>query len=281
MLVDQTLKLQNTLKQASLTGKKIGLVPTMGALHSGHLSLIAKAKAYCEVVVVSIFVNPTQFTNATDLEKYPRNLALDLAKIEESYPNTIVFAPAVSEIYGKNVNAQFFDFGSITIFMEGEYRTGHFNGVGTVVKRLFEVVQPDFAFFGEKDFQQLRVIQKLVEITKQPVKVVGCTTEREENGLAKSSRNELLTEEQKQSAAIIYRALQIAKTNINKWTIPEIKAEVNRIFAANPAFDLEYFEIADVEDLIPAQIIKKNTPYRAFIAAFVNKVRLIDNLALN
>jgi len=281
VLVYQTSKLQSELKSVSSKSQKIGLVPTMGALHSGHLALIGQAEEYCEQVVVSIFVNPTQFNNATDLEKYPRNLEKDLAQIHESYPNTIVFAPEVSEIYGEKVSAETFDFGSITIFMEGEYRTGHFNGVGTVVKRLFEAVQPDYAFFGEKDFQQLRVIQRLVELTKQPVQVIGCATERHDNGLAKSSRNELLTEEQKQNAAIIYRALQTAKTNLDKLSIPEIKAKINSIFEAHPDFDLEYFEIADVEHLVPTETLKKDTPYRAFIAAYVNRVRLIDNLALN
>lgn len=281
MLVNQTQKLQSTLKQAALAGKKIGLVPTMGALHSGHLSLIGQAKKYCDLVVVSIFVNPTQFNNPNDLKKYPRNLENDVAKIHKTYPETMVFAPHVSEIYGENVSAQFFDFGSITIFMEGEYRTGHFNGVGTVVYRLFEIVKPNFAFFGEKDFQQLRVIQRLVKITKQAVEVIGCATERHQNGLAKSSRNELLTEDQKNDAAIIYHALQTAKYNLHKKSIIEIKDEIKRIFESQPEFTLEYFEIADVEHLIPTKTLKKDTPYRAFIAAYVNEVRLIDNIALN
>lgn len=281
MLVYQTSKLQTELSKALLKQQKIGLVPTMGALHSGHLALIGEAKQVCEQIVVSIFVNPTQFNNATDLEKYPRNLKKDLAKINHSYPNAIVFAPEITEIYGKNVIAEEFDFGSLTTFMEGEYRTGHFNGVGTIVKRLFDVVQPHYAFFGEKDFQQLRVIQKLVEITKQPVQVKGCPTQREVSGLAKSSRNERLTNEQKEKAAIIFEALQRAKTNFELMEIPEIKNEIKKIFESHPAFVLEYFEIADVKHLVPTEIKKPNTQYRAFIAAFVNEVRLIDNLALN
>lgn len=281
MLVNQTSKLQTKLKKAVNKQQKVGLVPTMGALHSGHLALIGEAQKICEQVVVSIFVNPTQFNNASDLEKYPRNLEQDLAQIQSNYPNVIVFAPEVSEIYGKNVAAEEFDFGSITTFMEGEYRAGHFNGVGTIIKRLFNLVKPDFAFFGEKDFQQLRVIQKLVEITEQPVKVVGCATQREANGLAKSSRNQRLTEEQKEKAAIIYQALETAKNKFNQSSITEIKTEIKGIFEAYPEFELEYFEIADVKHLVPAETKQKNTPYRAFIAAFVNEVRLIDNIALN
>lgn len=281
MLVNQTSKLQTKLKKAVNKQQKVGLVPTMGALHSGHLALIGEAQKICEQVVVSIFVNPTQFNNASDLEKYPRNLEQDLAQIQSSYPNVIVFAPEVSEIYGKNVAAEEFGFGSITTFMEGEYRAGHFNGVGTIIKRLFNLVKPDFAFFGEKDFQQLRVIQKLVEITEQPVKVVGCATQREANGLAKSSRNQRLTEEQKEKAAIIYQALETAKNKFNQSSITEIKTEIKGIFEAYPEFELEYFEIADVKHLVPAETKQTNTPYRAFIAAFVNEVRLIDNIALN
>ncbi|GGE25384.1 pantoate--beta-alanine ligase [Psychroflexus planctonicus] len=281
MLVNQTSKLQTKLKKAVNKQQKVGLVPTMGALHSGHLALIGEAQKICEQVVVSIFVNPTQFNNASDLEKYPRNLEQDLAQIQSSYPNVIVFAPEVSEIYGKNVAAEEFDFGSITTFMEGEYRAGHFNGVGTIIKRLFNLVKPDFAFFGEKDFQQLRVIQKLVEITEQPVKVVGCATQREVNGLAKSSRNQRLTEEQKEKAAIIYQALETAKNKFNQSSIAEIKTEIKGIFEAYPEFELEYFEIADVKHLVPTETKQTNTPYRAFIAAFVNEVRLIDNIALN
>lgn len=281
MLVYQTSKLQNKLKKAKEKQQKIGLVPTMGALHSGHLALIGQAKQVCEQVVISIFVNPTQFNNASDLEKYPRNLEDDLRKIQESYPNAIVFAPEIAEIYGAQVEAEEFEFGSITSFMEGEFRTGHFNGVGTIIKRLFDLIKPDFAFFGEKDFQQLRVIQKLVNLTKQPVQVIGCPTQREANGLAKSSRNERLTAEQKDKAGLIYQALQNAKANFEQASIAEMKTEVQQLFKTYPEFELEYFEIADVEHLIPTETKKPNTSYRAFIAAFVNEVRLIDNIALN
>lgn len=281
MLVYQTHKLQSVLKEASLKGKKIGLVPTMGALHSGHLSLIGEAYTHSDLVVVSIFVNPTQFNNSSDLDKYPRKLEDDVLQIHQSYPNTIVFAPDVSEIYGENVTAEQFDFGTITTYMEGQYRSGHFDGVATIIKRLFAIVKPTFAFFGEKDFQQLRVIEKLMEITKQPVQIVGCATQREPNGLAKSSRNERLTPTELKQAEIIYTALNLAKRKIETSSLASIKAEIKELFQQNPLFELEYFEIADVQHLVPTNQIQPNTPYRAFIAAFVNEVRLIDNLALN
>ena len=281
MLINQSHRLQTELEKAKQKQYKIGLVPTMGALHSGHLALIGEALQVCDLAVVSIFVNPTQFNNSSDLEKYPRHLEHDVLKIQAAYPDTLVFAPDVNDIYGAHVEAENFDFGSITKFMEGEFRTGHFNGVGTIVKRLFNIVKPDYAFFGEKDFQQLRVIQKLVEITQQPVQIVGCKTQREASGLAKSSRNERLSATQKEEAKIIYEALQMVSTNFKKNSIADLKKQVELLFKAHPNFELEYFEIADVKDLVPCISKKPNTKYRAFIAAFVNQVRLIDNLALN
>ena len=281
MLINQSRRLQTQLEKAKSKQQKIGLVPTMGALHSGHLALIGEALQYCDVAVVSIFVNPTQFNNSTDLEKYPRHLEQDVAQILAAYPGTLIYAPDVSDIYGDEVEAEHFDFGSITKFMEGEFRTGHFNGVGTIIKRLFNLVKPDYAFFGEKDFQQLRVIQKLVEITQQPVKIIGCKTQREENGLDKSSRNERLNEAQKEEAELIFAALANAKANFNKHSIAEIKEEVKQLFDKHSAFELEYFEIADNHNLKPTDTIEKNKKYRAFIAAYCGKVRLIDNLALN
>lgn len=281
MLVNHTSELQSKLKIIKSHGHSIGLVPTMGALHSGHMSLMAEAAKVCEQLVVSIFVNPTQFNNATDLQKYPRNLAEDLAFIQKDFPEAIVFAPDVNEMYGNAVVAEEFDFGLLTQFMEGKYRAGHFNGVATIVKRLFDAVTPDYAFFGEKDYQQLRVIQELVSKTQQAVKIMGCPTQREANGLAKSSRNQHLSEAQKQEAGLIFKALETAKTSFHKKSIVEIKQEVAALFSAHPEFTLEYFEIADEEQLVPATIIEASKTYRAFIATFFNQVRLIDNLSLN
>lgn len=281
MLINQSHRLQTELEKAKSKSQKIGLVPTMGALHSGHLALIGEALQFCDVAVVSIFVNPTQFNNPTDLEKYPRHLDQDVAQILSAYPRTFIYAPDVTDVYGDEVEAEQFDFGSITKFMEGEFRTGHFNGVGTIIKRLFQLVQPDYAFFGEKDFQQLRVIQKLVEITQQPVKIIGCKTQREDNGLAKSSRNERLNSTEKEEAKIIHEALLLAKSQFSHKSISEIKENINQLFLKHPAFQLEYFEIADVKNLIPTEYKTTNTQYRAFIAAIVNQVRLIDNMAIN
>lgn len=281
MLFTKTQKLQSKLEENLFRNQQVGLVPTMGALHSGHLSLIGRAEEKCDVVVVSIFVNPTQFNSSKDLEKYPRNLENDLEMVQKTFPNTLVFAPSVEEIYGEELKTEKFDFGRITIYMEGQFRTGHFNGVGTVVKRLLQIVNPHFAFFGEKDFQQLRVIERMVEITKLPVHIIGCKTERESNGLAKSSRNELLSPVLKEKAGIIYRCLQMAKKEVYKSSIPEIKTKIKQDINALPKFELEYFEIADVQELIPTESIQPNMRYRAFIAVFVNQVRLIDNLALN
>lgn len=281
MLINQSHRLQTELEKAKSKSQKIGLVPTMGALHSGHLALIGEALQFCDVAVVSIFVNPTQFNNPTDLEKYPRHLDQDVAQILSAYPRTFIYAPDVTDVYGDEVEAEQFDFGSITKFMEGEFRTGHFNGVGTIIKRLFQLVQPDYAFFGEKDFQQLRVIQKLVEITQQPVKIIGCKTQREDNGLAKSSRNERLNSTEKEEAKIIHEALLLAKSQFSYKSISEIKENINQLFLKHPAFQLEYFEIADVKNLIPTEYKTTNTQYRAFIAAIVNQVRLIDNMAIN
>lgn len=253
----------------------------MGALHKGHLSLIEKAQRKCECVVVSIFVNPTQFNNANDLSRYPRTLDADLKKIQELGNEILVYAPSVDEIYPNGTTVEHFDFGSLSTYMEGEYREGHFNGVGTVLKRLFDMIKPEQAFFGEKDFQQLAVIRKLVEITEQHVKIVGCKTYREQNGLAKSSRNKLLSNQEKFEAGIIFESLSLFKNSIHKNTIPEIKKIVKTTFRDYKNFNLEYCEVAAENDLIPIEKINKNKKYRVFIAAYCNEVRLIDNMALN
>jgi pantoate--beta-alanine ligase len=260
---------------------KLGLVPTMGALHHGHLSLIEKAKEVCDVVAVSVFVNPTQFTNPNDLSKYPRTLDKDLEIIHKLGEGILVYVPSVEEIYPHETHAEHFDFGTLSKFMEGEYRHGHFDGVGTVLKRLFNLINPDYAYFGEKDYQQLAVVKKLVEITGQNVKIIGCETYREPNGLAKSSRNKLLTEEEKKHAGIIFECLNLVKHQIKTKSILEIKKLVKDTFKTYKNFKLEYCEVASEKDLKPTQHIKPNQTYRAFIAAYCNEVRLIDNMSLN
>lgn len=281
MLFTTASKLSENLKNFRSSTKKIGFVPTMGALHSGHMSLITKAHQQTEVVVVSIFVNPTQFNNSSDLEKYPRNLEKDIDYINDNYPNTLIFAPAIEEMYTSGCQSESFDFGELEKVMEGAFRPGHFNGVGTIVKRLFEVVQPDIAFFGEKDFQQLAVVKKLVELTKLPVQIVGCETEREPNGLAKSSRNERLSETAREEAKVIFESLSKLKLAFNYKSPVELKVMFETELESNTKFELEYIQIADEETLQPVEEFEKEKKYRAFTAVIVEEVRLIDNIALN
>ncbi len=261
--------------------KSIGLVPTMGALHEGHLSLLSKSLRQNSVTVISIFVNPTQFNNAEDLEKYPRTLEADIAKIASVDPNIVIYHPAVDDIYNGNITSEHFDFDGLENQMEGKFRTGHFDGVGTIVKRLFEIVAPDNAYFGEKDFQQLQIVKKLAKKYTLPVNVIGCPIFRETNGLAMSSRNERLSADQRQQAAIIFQTLTAAKKQFGIKSVKEVAAEVSNVFSNLPGFELEYFEIADEETLEPIDHIAANKNYRAFIAVFLNNIRLIDTISLN
>lgn len=258
----------------------IGFVPTMGALHKGHLSLLEKSVQENDFTVISIFVNPTQFNNPEDLEKYPRTLDADVEKIKSVSNDIIVFAPSVNEMYDGNTASSHFSFDGLEHQMEGRYRPGHFDGVGTIVKKLFEIVMPTNAYFGEKDFQQLQIVKKLVEKTGMPINIVGCPISREPNGLAMSSRNERLSAEDRERAAIIYKILQEAKQRFTHQDVTEIKAYVANAFAQHPEFKMDYFEIAAEDDLIPATL-KENKKYRGFIAVFLSNVRLIDNISLN
>lgn len=282
MLVTTIKELQISLDALRSNHKKIGFVPTMGALHSGHLSLIDNAHTETEQVVVSIFVNPTQFTNPKDLEKYPRNILKDVQFVHENYPNTIIFAPEVSEMYTHGEVREHFDFEGLEQVMEGKFRQGHFNGVGTIVKHLFNIVQPDKAFFGEKDYQQLAIIKKLVTITMQPVEIIACPTEREANGLAKSSRNERLSKQQKKEAHVIFEGLSLMKKKFSEAIYAsELKNQFKKKIHNVTGFELEYVEIADQETLLPVSSFSKEKKYRAFAAVYAGKVRLIDNIALN
>ena len=257
----------------------IGFVPTMGALHNGHLSLIKESIKNNQITVASIFVNPTQFDKKEDLENYPRTLDSDLSMLQ-GVSCDIAFIPSIEEIYADTVGANHFEFDGLEIQMEGKFRKGHFNGVGTIVKKLFEIVTPTNAYFGEKDFQQLQIIRKMVQKNQLPVSVIGCPIFREENGLAMSSRNQLLSEKEKEEGAIICEILHEVKQLINKESIEKINSWVAAQFDKNPLFELEYFVIADEETLIPASTISSNKNYRAFIAVHAGKVRLIDTTAL-
>lgn len=259
--------------------KTIGFAPTMGALHDGHLSLYQVARKENEVVISSIFVNPTQFNNPEDLEKYPRTIDNDLKILEKSTLIDAVYVPKVEDIYPNGMERKHYDFGGIENEMEGAARPGHFDGVGTVVEELFRQVKPDNAYFGEKDFQQLKIIENLVDITGLNIKIHGVKIHRQDNGLAMSSRNMRLSADEKEASTILYKTLK----NVNDWfrvvSIPEIKKRVEDIFSNN-GMQLEYFLIADEDTLKEAEFFSKDKNYRAFIVVHVGNVRLIDNLHL-
>ncbi len=267
-----------TIKTANST---IGFVPTMGALHQGHLALMQRSLKENDDTVISIFVNPTQFNNPEDLEKYPRTLEEDVKKMRGLSDKMILYAPTVDDIYEGHTVSQSFDFDGLENQMEGKFRPGHFNGVGTIVKRLFEIVTPTNAYFGEKDFQQLQIVKKLVEKNHLPVNVVGCPIFREDNQLAMSSRNERLTPEERKEASIIYKVLTEAKEIFQTGTPEETIQFVENSFKDNKMFELEYFVIADESTLLPIEHKSKDKNYRAFIAVFVNSIRLIDTISLN
>ena len=259
-------------------GKKIGFAPTMGALHEGHLSLYKAAKKENDEVISSIFVNPTQFNNPDDFQKYPKTLEKDLELLEKAGVDA-VYVPNVEEMYPDGLNSKKYNFDGLENEMEGKYRPGHFDGVGTIVEELFRQVQPHNAYFGEKDYQQLAIIKKMVEKTKLPVKIHGVPTLREEDGLAMSSRNVRLTETQRKEATIIYETLEKVKEWFKVISLEEIKQKVTDIFR-NSNFELEYFVIADEKTLKETDFFYKDKNYRAFIVAYADTVRLIDNMHL-
>jgi pantoate--beta-alanine ligase len=248
----------------------------MGALHEGHFQLMQRAKSENEMLVVSIFVNPIQFNNPEDLKKYPRNLEKDKTLLK-SVGCDVLFAPSVEEMYPEPVNTKY-DFGKLENVMEGAFRKGHFNGVAVVVKKLFDILLPDKAYFGEKDFQQFAIIKELVRIENLPVQIVPCPIVRETDGLAMSSRNERLSPDERNAAPFIYKTLQAA-VEFSKKINPEIvKKWVAEQFSANNVFQLEYFEIANDHDLQPVTTWNKDCGTLGFIALRLGKVRLIDNI---
>lgn len=259
----------------------LGFVPTMGALHEGHLSLVRSAVSQCPLVVVSIFVNPTQFNDKNDLKNYPRDTEKDLNLLKSILRgNDIVFTPTVEEIYPEE-DKRVFSFGNLDRVMEASHRPGHFNGVGQVVSRLFSIVKPDIAIFGQKDFQQLAVIKELVKQTGDKVKIVAHPIVREKDGLAMSSRNMLLDAEIRKNAPAIFKTISAASEMISFHDIPEIKAFVNKMINNIPGFSVEYFDIADDTDLIPVSLKKemqKDKKYFGCIAVMAGKIRLIDNI---
>jgi pantoate--beta-alanine ligase len=261
-----------------------GFVPTMGALHEGHISLVKTAISSCPTVSVSIFVNPTQFNDKEDLKNYPRTIDQDLEMLEKVLrADDLVFTPAVEEIY-PHEDTRAFDFGSLITVMEGLHRPGHFNGVAQVVSRLFEIVEPDMAFFGQKDFQQLAVVRELVRQTGNRVKIIGCPIVREADGLAMSSRNRLLEPGIRKNAPVIYRTLTAASEMAKKSGIRKIKDFVESEINSTPGFLLEYFEIVDEKNLKPLESrsqVEKGARYFGCIALKAGKIRLIDNIEIS
>ena len=273
--------LQDYIERNKEMGKKIGFAPTMGALHDGHISLYENARKENDLVISSIFVNPTQFNNTQDFEKYPRDVKTDIEILEKTKLVDAVYVPKVSDIYPDGLKSKKYEFDGLENEMEGKFRPGHFDGVGTVVEELFRQVQPDNAYFGEKDFQQLAVIRKMTEKLQLPIKIHGVSIYREKNGLAMSSRNERLSKNQRESSKIINETL----IKVNDWfriiTIPEINKRVQEIFGNQPEMELEYFVIANEKDLKETDFFYKDENYRAFIVVFVDEVRLIDNMHLD
>ncbi len=270
--------LQNYLQKQQSETKQVGLVPTMGALHNGHLSLIGQAKEQTEIVVCSIFVNPTQFTNAADLEKYPRPIEADLKKLQQAECD-ILFMPDVKEMYPQK-EYWHLDIGPIEHRLEGKFRPGHYQGVMQIVYKLFVAVKPNLAFFGQKDFQQVRVIEKMVELKKLPVKLVMCPIIREADGLAMSSRNIHLSAEDRKHALVLSRALYQLKKRYVKEASAETLQEAVEIINNEPEVNLEYLEIVNMDDL-DNDLTDPNKGTIALLAAKVGQTRLIDNMILS
>nr|WP_319572874.1 pantoate--beta-alanine ligase [uncultured Draconibacterium sp.] len=274
-LVSTIQELQTEIQRLA-GGKTVGFVPTMGALHQGHISLVKQAVSETPVVVVSIFVNPTQFNDPNDLEHYPRTLENDM-KLLEPTGCSIVFAPSAKEVYPEPDKRKF-NFGKLEEIMEGKHRPGHFNGVAQVVSRLFDIVKPTKAYFGLKDFQQLAIVKNMVKQLQLPVEIVPCAIIREESGLAMSSRNELLTEEQRKNAAVISETLFKAKELKGQKSVQEIADWVTKTINKNPFLDVEYFEIVDDEQLQPVNNWDEKSIKVGCVAVFCGKIRLIDNI---
>lgn len=268
----ELLKVVDNWKRESLN---VGFVPTMGALHEGHLSLVKEAKEQSDVVVVSIFVNPTQFNNPNDLKSYPSNLDRDLKMLEGMCE--LIFAPTVKEMYPE-VDKRQFNFGGLETVMEGEFRPGHFNGVAQIVSKLFEYVNPDKAFFGEKDFQQLAIIRRLVKDLKMAIEVIGCPIIREADGLAMSSRNQLLEPVMRKNAPIIAKTLFDSFNFAPGKTVQETKELVVTLINSTGLLEVEYFDIVDGDTLQSVDKWSDSDYIVGCIAVFAGEVRLIDNV---
>jgi pantoate--beta-alanine ligase len=281
MIVEKNIKkVKNIVANQKKRGNKICLIPTMGALHEGHTFLIKEALKKSEFVWLSIFVNPTQFNDLNDFKNYPKSIKKDISKIKEISENIFVFNPTSDEIYDNNIVFENFDFGNLDKVMEGNYRPNHFNGVATIVTKLFEIFEPDFTFFGEKDFQQVLIIKHLISKKFPKIKLVICNTVRDKNGFAISSRNKLLNKKIYKKCGLIYDMLVYAKKHIKEKDINKIKEHIIDKINAISSFELEYFEIRDSEFLEKIDILVKKQKIRAFICVKVDGIRLIDNMEL-
>jgi pantoate--beta-alanine ligase len=269
------------IKQQKVLGKTIGFVPTMGALHQGHISLINKSRANCDITVCSIFVNPTQFNDLKDFEKYPITIEQDIYLLEMAKCD-VLFLPSVEEIYPNEIaKSKQYDLGFIETVFEGAYRPGHFNGVCMVVERLLNIVNPNQLFLGQKDYQQCIVIKRLVELMQAEIEVVICPTSREENGLAMSSRNKRLTDEMKDKAKIIYQSFNKIKKEIAANNAVELVVNARESLLQNGFDKIDYLSLANAKTLSPIEMWDGNTQLVILVAAFTEGVRLIDNMVLN
>jgi pantoate--beta-alanine ligase len=281
IIYKQTLPLQNHLQKLRQSGNKIGFVPTMGALHKGHVSLIQQSNAVCDVTMCSIFVNPVQFNDMKDFEKYPVTIEQDIFLLEKEKTG-ILFMPSVEEIYPEGLEAKFsYDLGDLETLLEGFYRPGHFQGVCRVMHKLLDIVKPNDLFMGQKDYQQCMVVKKIIQTFNISTQLHIVSTQREENGLALSSRNLRLSQNAKHKANAIYTALNFIKTNLHSEPLQQLKTEASNIIS-NAGFEkIDYVEISDANTLQPVSDNNSDTKKVALAAAFIEGIRLIDNLPVN
>ncbi len=276
LIFTKIAEIRHFLDKARSDSKSLGFVPTMGALHKGHVSLITLSKKECDITICSIFVNPTQFNDPKDLERYPRMPEKDIILLEKADCD-VLFLPLVEEIY-PSPKKETFDFGALSTTLEGEYRPGHFNGVAQVVKRFFEIIQPTKAFFGSKDYQQVMIVRALVKQMQSPIQIVSCPILREEDGLAMSSRNALLNSGERQAAKTIPAIMKKADALIGSEGIEAAKSYIQNEVSGVPLMKLEYYEVCEADSLRIVDKLSPGKSYVAVIACFVGRIRLIDNL---
>ena len=281
MIIENQIKnVKEIIKKNKSLGNQVCLIPTMGSLHKGHVFLIQEALKMRAMVWVSIFVNPTQFNDIDDYKKYPRSLKDDILKLKKLSEKICVFSPSLEEMYSNKVEFDDFDFGFLDSVMEGKFRRSHFNGVATIVSKLFKLFMPDYCFFGEKDYQQVLIIKKIIENNFKDTKMIICNTIREKNGLAISSRNCLLSKKKFMESAIIYKMLVFAKKNINKIDFKLLENIIIKKINEISGFELEYLDFRNANSLKKISTINSKQNIRLFICVKVNGIRLIDNIEL-